>query len=225
MVARNRLISLIYRFLGFGACVASLVVNVQMTNDKGTLFLYFTILSGLAATICFGAMFIANLIDLIRHGPNGIPAGIYMPIAMSVDVYLTITAIVGNILFPFITSSGHLAWNMFLAHAIVPLLYILDWIIFEEKGTVVWWTSFYWLIFPILYAVFSFLRPFIWQDQKFGNGSSYPYPFLDPQASGGVGMVILNVVLLAIAFEATGLLFIFLNNLLAGKYRKRIKAE
>lgn len=61
-----------------------------------------------------------------------------------------------------------------LLHDINPAAYILFWFIFFRKGaTLSWRSAFLWLIWPLLYLLYSMIR-----------GSMigwYPYPFLDPR--------------------------------------------
>ena len=92
----------------------------------------------------------------------------------------------------------------------------LDWILFDEKGTVPFYVAFTSQIVPIFYGIFSIFRAIIWPDNPLLGGAMYPYPFLDPHSSWfwpGCNIVFAS-------FLAFSVLIVFLNNLLSSKYRK-----
>jgi len=220
MVIRNRLFALLYRCVAFGIIIYTLVLLLDQP-DVGISLCYFTNQSNILLAVLFGLMIVFNAIDL-RHGIKGVPAGAFMPLSMAILLYICITGIVYNgILVPFQGLGYDLA--LVMGHVVTPLLAILDWVLFEEKGTIRWWHGFYWLVYPIFYCVFILVRPIIWQNSFFGDPggvSKYPYFFLDANKIGW-GMVFLWIGVLIVAFFGMSELLIFLNNLIAGKYRKR----
>ena len=56
-------------------------------------------------------------------------------------------------------------------HYVIPMLYVLFWILFAEKGNLQFKNVFLWLLFPLIYLVYSFIIGTI--------RNTYPYPFLD----------------------------------------------
>jgi hypothetical protein len=80
-----------------------------------------------------------------------------------------------------------------LLHDLVPVAYLLYWIVCVEKRTLRWRAIPGWLTYPILYLAYSLVRG------AFGAG--YPYPFIDVDALG-YGTVAMNAAGLVLAFYA-----------------------
>ena len=84
-------------------------------------------------------------------------------------------------------------------HTAVPALTVFWWVAFAPKAGLKWYDSIRWLIWPILYADYAVVR---------GLASGfYPYPFLDVSVLG-MAQVAINIVALAAAFVALGLLLV-----------------
>ena len=92
-------------------------------------------------------------------------------------------------------------------HTVVPILFVLDWALFSQKG----WFRFRdvpaWIVFPLIYLAATLLVA------EFYDGF-YPYPFLDA-ATYGYGSVAETSVLLLVGFGALGVVYVGLDKLLA----------
>ena len=93
-----------------------------------------------------------------------------------------------------------------LLHSIIPLLYLVFWLIFVKKHTLQWNNFLPWLIYPLLYLIYVMIRGAI-----FGV---YPYPFIDVTQIG-YQKALLNAVMV------TGVIVIF--SLLSVGYTKFLK--
>jgi len=93
-----------------------------------------------------------------------------------------------------------------LLHSIIPVLYLVFWLIFVKKHTLQWNNFLPWLIYPLLYLIYVMIRGAI-----FGV---YPYPFIDV-AQIGYQKALLNAVMV------TGVIVIF--SLLSVGYTKFFK--
>ena len=93
-----------------------------------------------------------------------------------------------------------------LLHSIIPVLYLVFWLIFVKKHTLQWNNFLPWLIYPLLYLIYVMIRGAI-----FGV---YPYPFIDV-AQIGYPKALLNAVMV------TGVIVIF--SLLSVGYTKFFK--
>ncbi|MCI3938335.1 Pr6Pr family membrane protein [Chryseobacterium aahli] len=97
-------------------------------------------------------------------------------------------------------------WQLFLdnmLHVAIPILYILYWMFLVTKSKLNWKNGFYWLIFPLIYLIYSLIR-----------GSAvgwYPYPFLNVDKLG-FGQVMINISLMLIVFLVSGSTLIAINN-------------
>lgn len=95
--------------------------------------------------------------------------------------------------------------GIFLLHDVTPIGTVLDWIIFDKKGQTTKQMPLFAALFPILYLIFVFVSAPLVETMK------YPYPFIDITTLG-IGMVIVNVIGLTIAFMAVGYLAVFLDH-------------
>ena len=83
-----------------------------------------------------------------------------------------------------------------LLHTVVPLLAVLDFLVFDERRRYRWRYAAYWLVFPLGYQVFVVIRGLI--------VDRYPYPFNDVAAIGYDGLAATTVVF-GLAFWVLGL--------------------
>jgi len=119
-------------------------------------------------------------------------------------VYITIVAIVYHaVLAKLFHFEGSQWWLDQGFHTALPILFVLDWILFSEKSGLRWRDAAYWMIFPLAYCLYSMVRGSI-----IGR---YPYPFLDPNQSS-VTQVIINIIGLVVVFYAGSLLVISLRS-------------
>jgi len=106
-------------------------------------------------------------------------------------------------------------WDNTVLHYIIPVAVLVDWLIDVPPRRIVFKRSLIWLVFPILYLIYSLIR---------GDAVGwYPYPFLNP-AEGGYGKVF--IVAIGIALMASFVAFLLAsstNNSLTGKPRLRSK--
>ncbi len=86
-----------------------------------------------------------------------------------------------------------------ILHDLVPILYVLYWLIFVPKTTLRWKETVAWLVYPAVYLIYILIR-----GAMIGR---YPYPFIDltAQSYRAVGM---NIVLLFLLFLFVGLVFV-----------------
>ncbi|MFS0689720.1 Pr6Pr family membrane protein [Sporosarcina sp. 179-K 8C2 HS] len=99
----------------------------------------------------------------------------------------------------------------FTLHYLIPMLVILNWIIFEEKKWYSYKSIVLWLSFPILYGVISLIRGMY--------DGFYPYFFLNPNGHipDGVGSyanVALVIVGLTFVYSMLGYLLILMNRVI-----------
>lgn len=86
-----------------------------------------------------------------------------------------------------------------LLHTVVPLLAVLDWLLFDERGRFRWRHALYWLAFPLGYLTFALVRGLV--------VDKYPYPFINVDELGYDGVSVSSLAF-AVAFWILGLLFV-----------------
>ncbi len=121
-------------------------------------------------------------------------------------LWILITCLVYNFmlggLFRF---SGAMAWVSWSLHYISPLMTVLNWLLFEEKGKSRYVDTMIWFIYPLAYAAVALVR--------YAFDAFAPYWFLDPgrpypQGAGSLGMVLAIIGGLLVFFGLVGLLII-----------------
>lgn len=163
------------------AIVTLIAIAVQFLADSTladfsaiNFFSYFTIQSNFLASfsLLFAALYLVKKItsvklDLFRG---------------AVVVYMIITGIVYKLLLADLpdTTGTTIAWVNNFLHYILPTVLVIDWLIDPPGQRLKYKDIFVWLIFPLLYMLYSILRGFItgW----------YPYSFLDPNSGGFIGV-------------------------------------
>lgn len=166
------------------------------------IFYFFTVLSNIA-------VFFYYLIYFIIPKKNGtiLQGYILEPILLTgmINWFILVPASIkyyGSIL-PLFQPSN------FFVHGLIPILVLLDWIIFSEKGSCRKYDPLKWCIFPIIYSVFIYIRA------SFGsfifNGSLYPYPFYSPHDMGNWCNVILCLLFISVIYLLGGYSLCWLN--------------
>jgi len=91
-------------------------------------------------------------------------------------------------------------------HDAIPFLYPFYWLVFLRKGSLRWSDPAWWLVFPVLYFLYSMLR-----GAAFGI---YPYPFFDV-AQLGFARVSMNGIGLLASFFGLGVILTAIDHALA----------
>ncbi len=95
-----------------------------------------------------------------------------------------------------------------LLHLIIPLLFIIFWLVFVPKGGLKWSNIFLWTLYPIAYLVVILIRGAL--------SGYYPYPFVDVTKLG-YPQALLNSGGIAVAFIVIALLFVGIDKLMRRK--------
>jgi hypothetical protein len=127
-------------------------------------------------------------------------------------VYIAIVGIVYSLLLRHIWDpQGLQKLADVLLHDLIPLLFVVYWVVFVPKNSLRWKDAVWWLTYPAAYFAYTLLR---------GAASGwYAYPFLDAQALG-YSRVAANAVMLLAAFLLTGLLFVAI-----ARWKERSRTE
>lgn len=217
IVLRNRFLALFYRILSLGAFLTSLVFFWREFYEYAYApICYFEVEAGLFYLFILFLAIILNIIDL-RRGISGLASSVYMPVSLAATAYCFIGGIMG--LGYMLPIQGMKSLPCILYYVALILIPLLEWILFEEKGGVAFYTGLNWMIYPVLYMVFSLFRAVIFPDSPVieSNGSMYCYSFYNPNDP-------LFFLWIFLAFLGMFLFFVFLlflNNCLGRKYKKK----
>lgn len=107
-------------------------------------------------------------------------------------ISITVTFLVYNVLLAkdntvvqYFTSLGNL-----IKHLLIPVLFILNWILFYEHDKVKWYYPLISVILPLIYASFIFVRAGIIKANEITFKTLYPYFFLNADKLGPGGVII-----------------------------------
>lgn len=161
-------------------------------------FCFFTITTNIVVAICCTASLLAPGSFFAR--PKTISA---------VTGYILIVGIVYNLILRFIWEPQGLQMVVDeLLHLVVPVLFLIYWLVFVPKDQLKWADAFPWLIYPSAYTAIIFILGAI--------TGYYPYPFIDA-GKLGVGQTAINSVGLFFAFLTVSILLIGVGKLMKTK--------
>ena len=199
----------IMRLVAAVAVLAGLVLTASGPATVTGLLPYFTIQSNLAYGI-----FAAWAAFRGRVTPPVLKGAVTLYVAITGLVYhLVLTnPASGFALGPVHRTPAEAIGNQLL-HTVVPLLAVLDWLVFDPRGRFRWRYAAYWLAFPLAYLAFALVRGLI--------VDKYPYPFIDVRELGYDGVSV-STAGFAAAFWILGLAFVAIDRW-GGRLRARTR--
>lgn len=216
MYIRNCALSAGFKLLLAAAAAAGLALHFGLLSggrvDFGGLR-YYTLLSNL---LCF-VYFLADGIAVAACGHDILPrfkGALTMGITVTGLVYHVMLSGIG-----FSMQSAMAAANQLL-HTFVPLMALLDWLLFDRKGRYRSSDPLLWVLLPDIYFVYATLRGFLGGPVSvFPGGSRFPYFFMDYDLLGW--RVLLYVAALHLFFILLGYLFYGIDRLLGKRAASR----
>lgn len=194
--------------LGWFALISQLYLIIQ--NGTGTVaeiiiryFSFFTILTNLIVVLCSSILFFKSTAGN-REG------FFYKPSTLTaITVYITIVGVVYNAILRFLWQPKGLQYiTDELLHTVIPIMFILMWLLFVPKKEMKFTDAFTWLIYPFVYLIYIAIR-----GQVTGE---YPYPFINADQLG-YGKALINAGGLSLAFLGLSLFLIALGKFLSNK--------
>jgi len=115
--------------------------------------------------------------------------------------FMLMTGVIYTLLLANADVQTPIPWVNFVLHYLFPIVMLLDWVLIPPKKLPTLRQSSLWLIYPVLYVVYSLIRGAVtgW----------YPYPFLSV-SSLGLWQVILNSIAIGIGVVILSPLFAWL---------------
>lgn len=182
-----------------------LALRLFTDNVNWSMLNYFTNLSNIAVLIYFAVSVIALL-------KNKEKVTVYPAVKGAVTMSITVTMLVAYFLLGGFNMGGSSSLTLILLHDVCPLMVLLDWILFDEKGLLTGKFPLQGVAAPLLYFVYAMIAANI--GDGIGHGSSrYPYPFIDVDVLG-LPKVLLIVIGLVAFFLALGFGFYRLDRFL-----------
>ncbi|WP_345751227.1 Pr6Pr family membrane protein [Microbacterium rhizophilus] len=92
---------------------------------------------------------------------------------------------------------------LLIAHYVLPVAILLDWLLFGPRGQTIWRDLLWWPLYPLAYGVITILRA-IWLPEV---ANRIPYPFMQPVHENWLG-VLVSLLPMILAVVAIGALVI-----------------
>lgn len=160
-------------------------------------FSFFTILSNILVALCFSFLWLKPKQDHFFTRPVNVTA---------TAVYITIVGIVYNTILRDLWDPQGLQYYVDeLLHSVVPIMFVLYWLMFTPKNKLEWKNAFSFLLYPLAYMVYIFVRGAI--------SGEYPYPFVDVNTLG-YEHAIINCAYLFVAFLSFSLAYVAIGKLI-----------
>lgn len=179
-----------------------LIINKALNNQISLLsetirfISYFTILTNILVALCLTCPLISPSSRMSKYFSRSFVQG-------GIAVYITIVGITYSLLLRNLWKPE--GWQLVadrLLHDVMPVVFVLFWLIFVPKGNLKWSHAFSWLAYPAIYLAYVLLRGTVIDE--------YPYPFIDVTELGYDGMLLNSLFMLA-GFIVVGLLFLTLD--------------
>lgn len=201
-----RMVFLTFSFIGildsFGL-IAS--YNGQNTDINFTLgnMLFYTILSNI---LCFVVMLVVTISTIAHLNKNEVYGNNTKWVKMKflTTIAIAVTFIVANFILFGMFHQGWTSLSNLTFHVVCPLLFILDFILFDAHHQVKWYDPLLSTIIPLVYCAFIYIRALLVNHET--TEVIYPYFFLNIDELGISG-VIVWIIILFIAFVALAYLF------------------
>ncbi|WP_242831800.1 Pr6Pr family membrane protein [Ruminiclostridium papyrosolvens] len=156
------------------------------------MLIFYTIQSNALCFVFFSILAVKNLIDIKTNGIKG-STSVFPHLKGAVTMTISMTFIIYHfVLVPLYTSHDAnyrvLNWQNILVHYFVPIMTVLDWLLFDKKQNFRWFDPMLWITVPISYFVFLIVRA------KIGGiiaivQSKYPYFFVDVDILGWLNVL------------------------------------
>ena len=198
---------LLTSILGWFALIAQWYIytttaSFGLTEKLIRYFSYFTILTNLIVAICSTTL----LLDV--PGKAGRFFKQYKTLT-AITVYILIVGIIYNILLRSLWApQGMQRVVDELLHTVIPLLFLIFWLLFAPKSYVRIKSIFSWLFYPLIYIIFILIRG--------AYSSYYPYPFVNVNELGYANVTVNSIVITA-AFLAVSFVLVAISNFMSRK--------
>ena len=207
----RRIAAVVFRL--FFAALALTAVFVQFTavtlvkgHSVSNFFSYFTNLSNIIISL----VFIISAVNLARSRE---PRAADTAIRGGAVVYIAFVGLVFNTLLRDTDLGDLIPWVNVALHMLLPIVAIIDWLVWPPRRPLAFRLTFVWMIFPALYVAYSLIRGALI--------GFYPYPFFNPATVGGYGGVALYCAGMLVGFFVLATLVWWVGNLRG----RRIHAE
>jgi hypothetical protein len=164
-----------------------------MAGTVITYFSFFTILTNFLVALVFTATVFSSEIGWVQFFRRpSVQAG--------AAAYIAIVGITYRLLLRQLWNPQGMQWVAdVILHDVIPVGYVLYWVLFAPRTELRWKDALGWLVYPAVYAVYVLARGAV--------SGLYPYPFMDVNVLG-YGGVLVHAAVFLLVFLGMGLLVV-----------------
>ena len=203
---KDRKISIIYKSLILVSAISGILLQCEIGTNNFSLisFRMFTTLSNLTVAI----FYFTYVVSEIKNPNSAINSIKFKYFKFLIIMSIMLTGLVAHFMLKglFDEMDDIVKAGLVLLHYVVPIATFLDWLLFDIKGQTTKLMPLFSAIFPIVYVIVSLISA-----QYISGEGKYPYPFLDVDTLG-IKVVLINIVLLSIAYFIVGYLGVFIDH-------------
>lgn len=213
----RRIICISYKMFTLCFLALGILLNVCKTTSIKAILSYYTLQSNLW---CFVAFLVFTVLEFRKKRYKTdiyymIKGAIIMEILITAVIYRIALAPTGFSMDPLRESIVGKQFANFLVHTFSPLLVIVDYFLFDEKGNFKYFYPFIWLILPLNYIVYVYTYSSMGgKFYSIGGSRQFAYFFLDYEKIGYMG-VLKWIIIIAAFILIIGLVFVVLDKFLA----------
>lgn len=215
----RRTIEISYKIVVIFSLCLGIFLNLINTSSRKALMSYYTLQSNLICLIAF------VIIVVLKLWKRSYKNDIYFLIKGAVTIAIIITAVVYHVAlapnnFAMDSLQNSIAkkmWADTFVHTISPILVIIDYLLFDEKGNMKYYYPVIWLIIPLNYVVYVYTYSnFGGRFYSIGGSKKFAYFFLDYTKIGCKG-VVTWILFIALAILAISEIFVLFDRKLKWK--------
>ncbi len=218
MCIKNRIFSLFFKVIILLLALLGVFTSIMMNGSlfRPEIFLYYNVLSsGLCVFYYFIAVF-KVLGDIQRKGFAGSTvAGPHFRGGLTMVMLLQLLSVTYTLVgTPFESAP---VFPVAISFYILPILVVVDYALFDQKGRYRAFDPFWWLVFPIFYYLIVLV--FALYGSIFQGGASWPYEILSAELLGWP-RALTNVGILLLIYLIFGYIYLVIDKLL-GRFAKK----
>lgn len=194
---------LIFCILGWTSIVISLTMAYEAViagssalDVYGNMFSYYTIQTNVIVATWFS-------LAIIYAKKEDKPAVMGPIVRGAINLYITVTFLGFAVLLSFLYQpTGIAAFTNLISHYIIPIAFIVDWLVTGHDTEYEWKHLVYYPIYPAGYLIYCLIRGAII--------NFYPYYFIDPNYLG-IPLLIIVITVLVLVYIGLGSVYIIIN--------------
>ena len=217
---KERKVSIIFKLLVVISLLAGILLNMVHTTSISAILSYYTLQSNIVCLIMFLGIMIA-IMSKNNYRTNSIyyllKGGTIMAILITGITYQIALAPNNFYMDISYTMRTERYWANLLVHVISPILVLLDYVLFDEKGNFKYYYPIIWLFLPLSYVIYVY--SYSARGGSFygiGGSREFAYIFLDYNQIGYSG-VFKSIIIIAILILLVSYFFVFLDRKLKRK--------